>query len=225
MKTSFYTLLFVFLCVGCSEKKNSDAFIEKTTGRYLFNANEVIEIHFEDKVMYAKWRGNENIKPLKLNDSSFYMAEMNEKFIFLENPERIELAEKTEHEGVKYVFEKLAKNEKTPAEYLAEDNYEKALGAYVDIKEKDSLNPVVQEWNLNQLGYQFLRDDNYDKAIQIFTINTVLYPTKSNAFDSLGEAYWKKNDTINAVLNYKKALEINSENNSAIRFFKQHKLE
>ena len=225
MKIALNTLLFLLLFVGCSEKKNSDAFIEKTTGRYLFNANEIIEIHFEDKVLFAKWRGNENIKPLKLNDSSFYMAEMNEKLIFLDNPERIELDEKTEHKGIKYVFEKLAKDEKTPAEYLAENNYEKALEAYLEIKEKDSLNPAIQDRYLNSIGYQYLHEEEIEKAIQIFTINTILYPKKSNTYDSLGEAFWQKKDTANAALNYRKALEINPENYSALQFFKKHKLD
>jgi len=225
MKIIFYLLLFSLLCTGCSENKNIDIFVEKTTGRYLFNVNEVIEIHFKKNVLFAKWRGKENIKPLKLNDSSFYMAELNEKLIFLENPARIELAEKTEHDGVKYVFEKLAKNEKTPSEYLDENNFEGALAAYLIIKEKDSLNPAIQDRRLNNFGYQLLRDNNIDKAIEIFKINTALHPTKSNTFDSLGEAYWQKKDTVNAVLSYKKALEMNRENSSAIQFFKQHKLD
>lgn len=225
MKTTCYSLLFLLFFVGCSEKKNTDSFIEKTTGRYLFNANEVIEIHFEDNVMFAKWRGKENIKPLKVNDSTFYMSEMNEKFIFLDNPGRIELAEKTEHKGIKYIFKKLAKNEKTPSEYLTNNEFDKALDAYLAIKKKDSLNPTIQEFRLNRLGYQLLRENNFEKAIEIFRINTVLHPNKSNTFDSLGDAYWSKKDTLNAVINYKKALTLNSENRSALRFFSTHELD
>jgi len=225
MKTTIYSILILLLFVGCSEKKNSDEFIEKTTGRYLFNANEVIEIHFEDKVLLAKWRGKENIKPLKLNDSSFYMAEMNEKLIFLDNPERIELAEKTEHDGVKYVFEKLNENEKTPNEYIEAGEFNKALEAFLLIKEQDSLNPIIQERMLNNLGYNYIRNNDIEKAIQIFKINIALYPNKSNPYDSLGSAYWLQKDTVNAVVNFKKALSINPENRSALRFLKEHKLD
>lgn len=225
MKFKYLILILTISLFSCSDDKNSPEFVKETTGRYLFNANEVIEIHFEDAVLFAKWRGKENIKPLKLNDSSFYMAEMNEKFVFYKNPPRIELVEKTEHKGVKYVFDKLSENEKTPNEYLENGEFDKAVEAFLLIKEQDSLNPIIQEYQFNRLGYNYLNDNEYDKAIQIFTINTILYPTKSNVYDSLADAYWRKKDTANAKENYKKALSINPENETATRFLKKHNLE
>jgi tetratricopeptide (TPR) repeat protein len=65
------------------------------------------------------------------------------------------------------------------------------------------------------LGYQKLRNKNYDNAIAIFEINVALYPDSPNVYDSLGEAYMEKGDTIEAINNYKKSLSLDSGNRRA----------
>ncbi|WP_435416323.1 tetratricopeptide repeat protein [Polaribacter aestuariivivens] len=220
MKTYFYPLFLFILCIGCTSQENSASFIENTEGRYLFNDNEVIEIYFKDQILHAKWRGNDDIELLKVNDSSFYMKELNEKMIFVSSPEmHIELAPKTEHKGVIYHFKKLNKNEKTPNEYFEAEEYDKALEAFLKIKQQDSLSPVIRERRINSIGYNFLRDKKYDKALQIFKINTALHPKSSNVYDSTADAYLILGDTTNAKEYYKKALAINPENRNAKRAY------
>ena len=224
MKRIFYFLALI-LIYSCGNSKNSPEFIEKATGSYLFNSDESIQIYFLDNVLTVKWRGKEDIKPLKVNDSTFYMKEMNEKIVFVSHPEiHIELAEKREHKGKKYVFKKLNKGQKTAREYLLNEEYDKALEGYLEIQKKDSLDKTIREWNFNRLGYKAISNKKYDNAIEIFKINTILYPTSSNTFDSLGEAYWRKKDTLNALKNFRKALSINPENRSVKRFLKKHNL-
>ena len=219
MKKLIYPLFAIALLISCTSQKNSEDFIKSTSGRYLFNANEVLEIYFKEQILFAKWRGNDNIELLKVNDSSFYMKELNEKIVFINQPEmHIELAPKTEHKGVKYHFRKMTSDEKTPNEYFIANEFDKALVAFKKIKENDSLNQIVKESKINSLGYQFIEKNNYDSAIEVFKINVVLYPNSSNVFDSLGEAYLLKKDTVNAETNFKKALSINPENKSAKRF-------
>lgn len=222
MKKLLFLILLLVVLANCTSQKNSEEFITATEGRYLFNANEVIEIYFKDKVLHAKWRGNDDIELLKVNDSSFYMKELNEKMLFVSQPEmHIELAEKTEHDGVKYHFRKMKAGEKTPIEYFNAKEFDKALQAFQAVQQKDSLNRTIRQRTLNRMGYRFIRKDDFDSAIEIFKINTVLYPKSSNTFDSLGEAYYLKKDTINAVDNLKKALAINPENRSAKRLLKK----
>ncbi|CAL2084253.1 tetratricopeptide repeat protein [Tenacibaculum sp. 190524A05c] len=217
MKTKlFFSLLCAILLINCTSKKNDQDFINNASGRYFFNADEVIEVLFKDQELYLKWR-NSDLKPLKVNDSVFYAKELNEKLIFNTKESKIVLAEKREHEGEKFTFLKLKDGEKTPSEYLEENNYELALKGYKQIKERDSLNPVIRERNLNRTGYSYLRNDDMEKAIYIFKINTELYPRSSNTFDSLGDAYKKQKDTAKAIESYKKALSINPENRSSKR--------
>ena len=45
-------------------------------------------------------------------------------------------------------------------------------------------------------------------AIFVFQLNTKLYPKSANVWDSLGEAYWKSNNTDKAIEYYNKAIEL-----------------
>ncbi|PWG05138.1 tetratricopeptide repeat protein [Polaribacter aquimarinus] len=222
MKKLLYLLLLLTVLISCTSQKNSEDFIKNTEGRYLFNANEVIEIYFKDAVLHAKWRGNEDIELLKVNDSSFYMKELNEKMLFVSQPEmHIQLAPKREHKNVKYHFKKLAKGEKTPNEYFKAKEFDKALIAFRAIQKKDSSSSVIRQWTLNRIGYRYIRNKDYDSALEIFKINTILYPKSSNVFNSLGEAYFLKKDTATAIENFKKSLAINPENRNSKRFLKK----
>jgi tetratricopeptide (TPR) repeat protein len=222
MKKILYSLFALVLLASCTSSKNSEAFITSTQGRYLFNANEVLEIYYKEQILHVKWRGNDDIELLKVNDSSFYMKELNEKVMFVRQPEmHIELDPKTEHKGVKYHFRKMENGEKTPNEYFELKEFDKALAAFKIIQEKDSLSPIIKQRTLNSLGYKYIRKDNFDAALEIFKINAILYPKNSNVFDSLGEAYFLKKDTLNAIVNFKKALSINPENRNSKRFLKK----
>ena len=222
MKNFLFLLLLALIYTSCSSPKNNDAFITKTTGRYLFNANEVLEIYYKEKELHVKWRSKNDIKPLKVNDSSFYMKEINEKIIFVSKPNvHIRLAEKKEHKGVQYQFKKMKFAEKTPSEYFKNKEFHNALLAYQKIQKKDSLNPVIKRNSLNSVGYSLLHKNEIENAIEIFKINTILYPKNSNVYDSLGEAYLKNKDTVNAIVNFKKSLSINPENSNSKRFLKK----
>ncbi len=211
MKSKYIVWLSLLISIGCNKPINDSEFMEKTKGRYYFNANEIIEVSFVEGYMNLKWR-QKNIIPLKVNDSTFYVKDMNEKLIFYPSQEKIQLAEKTEHKGKSYVFDKLKDGEKTPSEYLSENNYDKALEGYLRIQKKDSLNPIINRRIINGQGYKYLRNNNIEMAIQLFRINIALYPNNSNTYDSLADAYLKNNDTLKAINYYKKALAINPEN-------------
>jgi tetratricopeptide (TPR) repeat protein len=218
MKKILSSLFLLLFLISCTSQKNSEEFINTASGRYLFNADEVLEIYFKEQILQVKWRGNDDIAPLKLDDSSFYMKALNEKMIFVKKPKmHIELAQKTEHEGILYEFRKMNKGEKTPSEYFKHKEYDKALEAFLEIKKQDSLSPFIDEYKMNRLGYEYIRKNNFDIALEVFKINTALHPNKSNGYDSLGEAYLLLKDTLNAEINFKKALAINPENSSAKR--------
>ena len=89
------------------------------------------------------------------------------------------------------------------------------------IKKKDSLDSAIDQGDLNSLGYTKLRDEKYAESINIFRINVALYPYSSNVYDSLGEAYMKSGDTIQAIENYKKSLALDSGNSRAKRQLKK----
>ena len=216
MKTKLLFISVLLLLASCTTSKNSDNFIKKASGRYFFNADEIIEVKFNEGKLLLTWR-NQSLEPLKINDSTFYVRELNEKLIFNTSKSNIALAKKREHKEESYVFNKLKEGEKTPSEYLAMNNFEAALKGYKLIREKDSLNPVIRERNLNRLGYSYLSKNDFDKAINIFKINIELNPKSSNTYDSTADGYLKKKDTVKAVEYYKKSLAINPENRGSKR--------
>ena len=220
MKTNILFILTIILLTSCSSNKNSNEFIRKTTGRYYFNADEVIEVKFDKGELFLNWR-NQDLTPLKVNDSTFYVRELNEKLIFNTTKNNISLAKKREHKNEVFVFNKLKEGEKTPSEYFNEGNYTDALKGYIAIKQNDSLNPTIREYNLNSIGYQYLRRNQFKEAIAIFEINIALYPKSSNTYDSAGDGYLKSTDTLKAIEFYKKALAINPENKGAKRNLKK----
>lgn len=75
---------------------------------------------------------------------------------------------------------------------------------------------ISTEIELNQYGYQLLNAGMGEKAIEVLSANAKRFPKSSNAWDSLGEAYFTKGDHKNAVVNFKRALSMNPPENVKI---------
>lgn len=55
------------------------------------------------------------------------------------------------------------------------------------------------------------------KALEIFKLNTLLFPNDGNVYDSYGEALLNAKNISEAKKMYKKSLELNPDNKNAIR--------
>ena len=64
---------------------------------------------------------------------------------------------------------------------------------------------------LNQMGYQLMSMNLFDKSEELFKLNISFYPDKFNVYDSLGDLYVAKGNKEKAIENFKKALTLNSE--------------
>ena len=64
------------------------------------------------------------------------------------------------------------------------------------------------EADINTFGYRLVNMKKMDEAIDMFKLNTELYPGSANAFDSLGEAYANQGNREEAIKSYEKALKI-----------------
>jgi hypothetical protein len=91
--------------------------------------------------------------------------------------------------------------------------YLTAEKGYYNIKAK---NP---KWNfentLNLVGYTLLRKGLINESIKVFELNTKENPQSGNAFDSLGESYFVAKNYTAALERYKKAIELDPQNNNA----------
>lgn len=68
------------------------------------------------------------------------------------------------------------------------------------------------EDDLNQWGYTLMQDEELEKALEIFKLNTILYPESWNVYDSYGEALLKSNRKEESIEMYKKSIALNPEN-------------
>ena len=65
---------------------------------------------------------------------------------------------------------------------------------------------------MNSAGYQLLQTGKVKEAIEVFKLNVEAFSKSGNAYDSLGEAYLKNGDKKLAIINYKKSVELNPNN-------------
>ncbi len=100
-------------------------------------------------------------------------------------------------------------------------NLEAALKKYSEIKNEGIENYNPDEDELIELGYDLLYADKVLESIEVLKITTQLHPDSYNAFDSLGEAYYRNNDTSRAIINYKKSLELNPDNKNAAKMIER----
>ncbi len=79
------------------------------------------------------------------------------------------------------------------------------------------------EGYVNALGYKLLQMNKVDEAKKMFALNIEYFPNSWNVYDSMGEVYMKKGEKEKAIENYKKSLELNPKNKSAISALKKLK--
>lgn len=102
---------------------------------------------------------------------------------------------------------------KEKGEEYVKQNFDSLTSNWFDSDPKDLI--------LNNLGYDLMFSDQLADALQIFKLNTVLFPEIGNCWDSYGEALLKTGDQEAALSAYKKALEINPDLPSAQAMVKE----
>ena len=70
--------------------------------------------------------------------------------------------------------------------------------------------PSIEDY-INALGYRLLKEKQYQATIYVLKVNSLLYPSSSAVWDSLGEAYLEGKNYRASLSNYQKALELKPE--------------
>ena len=98
---------------------------------------------------------------------------------------------------------------------------EKGLDAAIASYKKRNKNTDLLEDNINSKGYDLMKENKVQQAIEVFKLNVYAFPRSANAFDSLGEAYLEAGNKVLAVENYKKSLLLNPKNENAREVLKK----
>lgn len=107
---------------------------------------------------------------------------------------------------------------------LPVQNLSRIYGSWVESNDKEKADQLIQEYlknrnryeaserDFNRLGYQFLRLQKCDNALQVFNSASLIFPASWNIFDSYGEALYQCGQKEEAAKMYKKSLELNTDN-------------
>jgi peptidylprolyl isomerase len=104
---------------------------------------------------------------------------------------------------------------------LAEKGVEAMIAEFHRIKTEGEPDLYQAESDLNLMGYNFLRKNQVNEAIEVLKLNVEAYPQSANVYDSLAEAYLVSGNRDNAIENYKKALAIDPNMDNARRALKR----
>jgi len=96
---------------------------------------------------------------------------------------------------------------------LLEGRTDEAEGSLRSLAERSD--PVAVETEVNAAGYDLLRAEMASEALQVFELNTRVFPDGWNTWDSLGEAHMILGNDEEAIRSYERSLEINSNNANA----------
>lgn len=103
-------------------------------------------------------------------------------------------------------------------------NLSRIYGSLIENGSKEKASELIQEYlknpssyevserDFNRLGYQFLRLQKCENALQVFDSATLIFPTSWNVFDSYGEALHQCGKKEEAMKMYQKSVELNPEN-------------
>lgn len=114
-----------------------------------------------------------------------------------------------QYDGLRFVFDYylMDANEKDFAD--STDLIAKKLkNHYKKISQEMGFQNAAPEALINYLAFEALDKKYHDKAKALFELNIDWYPNSSNVYSSFADYYLVKNDTINAITNYKKSLNI-----------------
>ena len=227
IKALIIIILSIGLVTSCSKTVNyTPEQIAQTSGRYLYNQDEVIDVYYDANTLYLKWKGAQKIEPVALDAHTFFVADMYKKLRFVQHPETkkwyLGVVSKDDDTKVTYDYLKVADTFKTPYMYLKAKEYDKALEGYLELKKQDSSHVYIEESEVNRLGYNLLRTNEFENAIKVFKMNVALYPDSDNVYDSLADAYLRSGDSLQAFTNYSKALELNTGNDRAKRYVEHY---
>lgn len=94
-------------------------------------------------------------------------------------------------------------------EEYQQNGVDQAIRKYKDLKANEAEEYTWNEWELNNIGYQIMNDDNdLDAAEKIFSLNIKEYPQAANPYDSYADYLLEKGDTEKAKEYLRKSIAI-----------------
>jgi len=203
-----------------------DEAMDRYPGRYLLGSDDYFEVKRVDNQLYLN--RSDNAQLYHVGEGKFVTKFRKGYLQFIPD------ADQKPSSAIYYFSDELGRflnepvtcsrmdpGEKIPRELLDEGKFAQAMDRYRAIKQGNPADVYLSENRFNNLGYQYLTQQKYEQALAIFKLNVEFYPESANCYDSLAEAYMHNGDTELAILNYRKSLELNPDNQNAVRMLKE----
>lgn len=202
---------------GNFAKVNSSE-VELLTGKYIYQPLQLLEIGKDGNELKLEVRTTDFVgRDVSLISTNVYAASGNK---FITGISGFDIS-KTEsglmlsYKGTDWEIQKAESDYKLPAELISDGKLNEAINLLKETKANFPDNAKVSENEINSLGYVYVNNKNLPAAIELFKLNTELYPEAFNTFDSLGEAYLLTGENELALVNYKRSVELNDKNENA----------
>lgn len=104
---------------------------------------------------------------------------------------------------------------------LAEEDFEVAVKPFLTASADHQDTTLIDEGEMNSLGYFLLRQKRYGEAKKVFGMNLRAFPYAANAYDSYAEACLVSGDRKAAAVYYAKAAGLNPDNKRAKQIVRQ----
>ena len=85
------------------------------------------------------------------------------------------------------------------------------------VRHQDSDSYYIREAEIDRAGVALQQQNAAALAIELFKTNTLAFPASWRAFDRLASAFADSNENELAIKNYRKSVELNPRNESAVR--------
>jgi predicted alpha/beta superfamily hydrolase len=119
----------------------------------------------------------------------------------------------TEYDALRFLFpwyrlEGLNEFFQEDSKLTVEELYSRLNEHYTIVSEHFGYQVLPPEMDVNSMGYNFLNASKPDMARAMFELNILNYPASSKVFDSMGDYCLAQSDTLQAIENFNKALEL-----------------
>ena len=96
-----------------------------------------------------------------------------------------------------------------------------AVATYAELKSEHADDYDFGEHQLYRLGYLYMSRDRIEDAIAVLGLNVEAYPDSWNAHDSYGEALLENGETEEAIVHYRRSVELNPGHQAGITALKR----
>lgn len=198
---------------------------QNIVGKYLVRGYDYCQVFEQDGQLRYKDGPEEGDSELvRVSDSTYAVRRFNVLFQFKENEETQQMEVqllRTHNLQNRGTFPKIAEGTVLPLDLVIDGQKEAGLEAFKAIMQENPQDPMVNEDNLNRMGYRFMGQDKLQEAKDIFEVNMVLYPESYNTYDSYAEACMELGLTEEAIEFYQKSYDLNAENTHALEQIKR----